>query len=325
DAKRYACYAAVTGDNPSANLSNQNLLLQIDPKQYFHEILPTMSPGPSRIPGKRRKYKLAYLVLIQERHGFSQLKLLLDLLDDSRAIFLVHVDKNDSELYRTIKEHVDLRTKTDPDKIGNVFLTENRYANTPKHISQVFIQLSGFWELFDMADWDYIINLSNYDWPLRHNTDIHAVLEKNPGNSYIDFLPDTSTPRASHRLDTLHKRIRPHLANKQGKLAFHPPELGISYWPFQYFQMYLQSQWMILSRDAVDFFRHDRDAYNLLAFYEHTQSPQESFFATGTGNGSNGSPGQLSAAKHPSVPGQQEILARLCHERQPLDWLGRPG
>jgi hypothetical protein len=144
------------------------------------------------LSASRRNYKLAYLVLIQEHHGFTQFKLLMELLDDSQAIFLVHVDKFDDHLYKVIKEHVDGRKKADPEGVGNIFMAKNRYRVTHHHIDQVYIQLSGFWELFDLADWDYVINISNYDWPLRLNPEIHSILDKNPGFSYIDFLPDTS-------------------------------------------------------------------------------------------------------------------------------------
>lgn len=124
--------------------------------------------------------------MIQETNGFGQLKELIKVLDDSSGIILIHVDTKDPFLYTFVTEFAEQRKAS-----GTVFLAKHRYKTIPGHASILFTQLSGYFELLDLAEWDYVINLSNYDWPLRHTAAIHQNLAKFPGYSYIDFFVDT--------------------------------------------------------------------------------------------------------------------------------------
>ncbi|KAH9246348.1 hypothetical protein BASA81_016110 [Batrachochytrium salamandrivorans] len=152
--------------------------------------------------------------------------------------------------------------------VGTPKVTPSR----PRYLMAFLIMLSGFWELLDMAQWDYIVNLSNYDWPLRNNVDMHAALERHPGFSWIDYWNDTEA--------IAERSLRPHLARADHSGVYHPPELGITSWPFSHWRAYKQMQWMVLARDAVSFLRSDKHAINYLAFMEHTLMPEESYFAT---------------------------------------------
>lgn len=55
------------------------------------------------------------------------------------------------------------------------------------------MQLNGFWELLDLGDWEYVINLSNTDWPLRRNADVYKYLDapKYKGKSQIRWWTST--------------------------------------------------------------------------------------------------------------------------------------
>ena len=280
EAKRYACYASLEGSNPNTNLSDSRYLVKIPAKNYFGNILPSMIPSFSIIHEPRRKYKLAYLISMKELYGIHQLKLLLKILDDSHAIFLIHVPINEESLFISVSSYVKER---DPKGTGNVFIAKHRYPYTFGHINQVFLELSGFWELFDLADWDYVINLSNFDWPLRHNQDIHKLLMNNPGYSYLDMFQDTSKSMAFCNIlgPKIARRLRPHLGNILSKENVHSPELGIGIWPFPDFQLIHSSQYMILTRQSVEFFRRDEFGFNLLAFLEHCNNPEEFFYSTG--------------------------------------------
>jgi hypothetical protein len=75
--------------------------------------------------------------------------------------------------------------------------------------------------------------------------------------------------------------FRSHLGDKSNSYNYHPSELSVSPWPFVYWQAYRQSQWMILSKGAIEFLRTNVMALNFLAFVEHAYNPEETFFATG--------------------------------------------
>ncbi|KAI8613788.1 hypothetical protein BC830DRAFT_448734 [Chytriomyces sp. MP71] len=105
--KRFSCYAAAEGSNANANLTDARLLHSIDRFSYFshfNTLLPTLAPtrnpnkkpnSPYRAPktfrhrrsdGSRRRYKLAYFLMI---HGDTALlpgiTLLVEELDDCHS------------------------------------------------------------------------------------------------------------------------------------------------------------------------------------------------------------------------------------------------
>ncbi|KAI8850052.1 hypothetical protein BC829DRAFT_171731 [Chytridium lagenaria] len=190
-ATRFSCLQAAEGANPYTNLSSSRLLHRLDPPTYFQPVLPSILPSASQIStNKRRHYRLAYLITA---HGpienLENLQLLTSLLDDGTAVFLVHVDlRAESEaLYRGIHEWIEERNRGINEKRkrrrlppgpGNVFLAKNRYAAIWGHVSMVYVQLSGGWELVDLAEWEYMINVSLEDVPLRRSREIFRFLSR---------------------------------------------------------------------------------------------------------------------------------------------------
>ncbi|KAI8848917.1 hypothetical protein BC829DRAFT_417213 [Chytridium lagenaria] len=130
--------------------------------------------------------KLAYLLMIHgDRSILENVKFLLDQLDDGSSIILIHVDLQSDELYQSIASFL-LQREADMNAInrpnskplpGNVYMAQNRYRGRWGHISLVWMQLSGFYELLDMADWHHVINLSAFNVPLRKSREIHRVLD----------------------------------------------------------------------------------------------------------------------------------------------------
>jgi hypothetical protein len=175
-------------------MTHHRLMTKVDPISYFTEVLPAIIPSRSSLPGTRRKFKLAYLVMVHDKGGFKQLCKLLELLDDGNAIIMVHVDarKQSQALYDMLYKWINKRSA---DGTSSIFLAKHRFSNIWGHISLVFTQLSGFWELLDLADWDYVINLSNYDYPIKRNNQIHTFLsnEKYKGMNFLEYWEETGT------------------------------------------------------------------------------------------------------------------------------------
>ena len=191
---RLCCYTAAEGHSSAANLTHERLLVEIDPINYFKPLIPAIEPVSSIIPGSRKKFKIAYLLMIHEYNGFPHVQLLLKMLDDGDAIILIHVDARpkSNALYTKMESWIAERTK-ELDRPSNIFMAKYRFNNIWGHVSLVLTQLSGFWELLDMADWDYVINLSNYDYPIKSNAVIHKYLSlpKNKNKNWIEYWPDT--------------------------------------------------------------------------------------------------------------------------------------
>ncbi|KAJ3051908.1 hypothetical protein HK097_007076 [Rhizophlyctis rosea] len=198
DAHRYACYIAAEGTAHYLNMTERPLMHQLHPPTYFRDLIPAIEPQQSRIPGPRRKYKIAYLFLVHEVLGFPQLEMLINILDDGQALLLIHVDARSDSLHAQLTHFITKREKSSrlPLGSGNVFLAKKRFPCIWGHSSLVLAQLSGFWELRDLAEWEYVVNLSNFDWPLVRNGKILEVLngadEGKGAKNWIEFWVDTS-------------------------------------------------------------------------------------------------------------------------------------
>ncbi|EGF79788.1 hypothetical protein BATDEDRAFT_89199 [Batrachochytrium dendrobatidis JAM81] len=273
--KRLSCYFAAEGNSAYANFTTSRLLVQIEPFTYFQDRLKAIVPHDSVIPGPRRKYLIAYLLMVHEENGFPHLCKLIETLDDGDAIILIHVDNRpkSNRLRSKIEQFINQRHQM-IGKPANIFLTKYRFSNIWGHSSLVFTQLSGFWELLDMADWDYVINLSNYDFPLKRNADIHRILSRpnNRGKNFIEYWAETG-----HLAERFY---RAHIGTADFASLFHPNSLGVTSWPFPRWRAYKHHQWMIVTPDFIRFLRYDSNALNFLAFSEHTYIPDESYFAT---------------------------------------------
>ncbi|KAJ3107951.1 hypothetical protein HDU96_007712 [Phlyctochytrium bullatum] len=292
DVKRFTCFAIADGSNPMANLTDNTLLHQVDSHHYISPIIPAINPAPSRIPGPRRKYKTrpAQLAFLLMCHGKSanleNVINLLNILDDGSAIILIHVDQKSEDLYNEVSKYVKereaamnrkLRPGQDP-QLGNVFMAQSRFHGYWGHISLVWMQLSGFWELLDLADWDHVINLSAADFPLRYSRDMHRMLNSPTyrGRDFIERWEDNS--------ESATRITRPHILRvsksnvKDDIHLFHPKESGVNLPPFPRWKICKHHQWMILTPAFVRFLRTSDEALLALAFMEHTWIPDETYF-----------------------------------------------
>ncbi|KAI8824198.1 core-2/I-branching enzyme-domain-containing protein [Fimicolochytrium jonesii] len=285
DADRYACYATAEGANPYVNISSEPLLKRIDPLNYYGKLIPSIAPHDSLIPGPRRKYKLAYLMMIHKVSTWQQLQDMIEILDDGNAIFLIHVDVLATELSATVKAWIEARDKAGSGndvvgtpRLGNVFLAQTTYEGMWGHVSLVWMQLSGFWELLDLADWEYVINLSAHDWPLRTSQQIYETLNstKHKGMEHIEWWTDPA--------DIAGRTVRPHFGRMDRPSieysTIHPPEVGLAFPPLPSWSLCKQHQWMILTSEFIRDLRTNIDGLHMLAFMEHMWIPDEAYFCT---------------------------------------------
>ncbi|KAJ3106002.1 hypothetical protein HDU97_007186 [Phlyctochytrium planicorne] len=126
--------------------------------------------------------EVAYLLMIHGDESIVEnVKYLVEALDDASAIMLIHVDLRYQHLYDTVSNYISER---------EVRMNER---------SLVWIELSGFWELMDLAEWKHVINLSAMDLPLRKSKEIGRILgmPKNSGNDFIKFEDSTDIGNVS--------------------------------------------------------------------------------------------------------------------------------
>ncbi|RKO95040.1 hypothetical protein CAUPRSCDRAFT_13186, partial [Caulochytrium protostelioides] len=157
----------------------------------------------------------------------------------------------------------------------NVFVIDPSFSLSWGGSSIVFVQLEGFFSLLDLASWDYVINLSGYDYPLQSTLSIHTYVSKFPGKIWINWWEEWE----------VESRItRPMFPLKNFAWCEGPasaPNRNYEATMGDRFPKIKHHQWMILSREFIEHLRVDRDAHDLLAWMEHTWIPDESYFGMG--------------------------------------------
>ncbi|KAJ3190322.1 hypothetical protein HDU85_000617 [Gaertneriomyces sp. JEL0708] len=306
--RRFACYMAAHGENEYAVFSRGPFLTHIDGKSYF-PALSLRGPGtrkenesdgwephPARrivrrsngeivdgahdeafdnsemledraVKPARKKYKMAYLLLIHERLDiFSQLFSALYSLD---GVFLLHVDAKQTAFRKELGEWLsESETYKDAE---NIFIMDDPMVLHWGGSSLVMAQLEGFFRLQDLADWDYVVNLSGYDYPLRSTSAMHAILERDPGKAYIRYWPNNEVNRRLSQPSFLDESGRS--MYKPGMAPHRKYSLSHRFGPMKH------HQWMILPNDFVSYLRTSTDAHDLLAWIEHSFIPDEDYFA----------------------------------------------
>ena len=120
--------------------------------------------------------KFAYLILAH--HNFSQLQLLLDLLDDERNDIYVHIDKK-------IKGTVVLNTIK-----SKLYRVEDRVNVAWGDISQIKAEYKLFKMAFNNGPYDYYHLLSGDDLPIKSNDYIQSFFKQNSGKEFVGYGKD---------------------------------------------------------------------------------------------------------------------------------------
>lgn len=193
---RLACYLAAQGNNQMANLTDSGFLHNIHAETYFKEQLPAMMLNRTRHPKIHKKFKVAYYIMIQDYETFIQLENLLNIVNDGHAFILIQIDKR---IYTKVESRLESLIKQSRHH-NNIIIAKTRYIHIDGHISRLFSLLNGYFELMDAASWDYVINLSVFDWPLRSNKEIYTVLEENGKHkSWVSLWRDSSNIRETDK------------------------------------------------------------------------------------------------------------------------------
>ncbi len=214
DAFRYSCYSAAEGSTQIAKITNSRFLIDVYGPNYFKEILNIPATKEElfifgqnmffpKMPSPKRIYKLAYYIMFHDPNSLENLKNLIDIVDDGElAVILIHIDEKAAEHTDALKQyilsrHAKLSPSSDLSRdsdIHNIFLFNKNHKIIYGHVSMVFTQLDGFWALEQLAEWEYVINLSCYDYPLVRNDVIYRTLSQKEykGKSIISSWFETT-------------------------------------------------------------------------------------------------------------------------------------
>ncbi len=205
--------------------------------------------------------KIAYLILV---HRYPrQFMRLFRAIYDPANYYLIHVDKRrGGRLQAEIRDFLA--------SFSNAQLLESQNVVWGGY-SMVDVELRGIKELLKIsAKWDFFINLSGQDFPLKPQDFIQDFLSQNKGNDFIKIAD-----QAKKRPGTLN-RIENYFVESDNGFSGVPykrPYLrGIT--------PYIGGQWMILSRDSCEFISYSSEVEKFKSFYQNTLIPDEGFFQT---------------------------------------------
>lgn len=181
----------------------------------------------------KKRYKIAYFIMAHANK--KCLMAMMDALYSTEAIYLIHVDANFPDFKEEIKEWVEYS------KFNNVHVMKASFYGQWGSSSLVFIELEGFFQLIDMAEWDYVINLSVYDYPLANTSTIHYILEKTPQKSYLAYWAGDLETMRRLSFTAFTSESKKHFVIDFRRPRFFP-------WVGRFTPM-KQSQWMVIFKD----------------------------------------------------------------------------
>lgn len=205
--------------------------------------------------------KIAYFILVHRLP--EQFKRLFEAIYHPENYYLIHLDpKIGLEDYENVQS----------------FLADfpNTYILDSENIvwggySMVQAELNGIHYLLKInAEWDFFINLSGQDFPLKSQDDIRSFLCGEKGNNFIKIAN-----QAIERPDTLNRIEH----------FFLETETGFSGTPYKRAYLedvtaYIGGQWMILTRQCCEFICNSHEVKKFEDYYLNTLIADESFFQT---------------------------------------------
>lgn len=204
---------------------------------------------------------IAYFILV---HRYpEQFKRLFKAIHDPSNHYVVHVDKNSGpELAADVAQFLA--------SYQNAVMLESKKALWGGY-SLVDAALRGMAKALEMSpDWEYFINLSGQDFPLKTQGRIKAFLRANQGREFLRVLDQRLV-----RPDTLPRvtQIAVEALGRIFRTPFRRPFLRGA-------RPYIGNQWMMVTRAFCDFASNDPRADRFKAFYRNSFIADEGYFPT---------------------------------------------
>jgi hypothetical protein len=204
---------------------------------------------------------IAYLILVHRYLG--QFKRLFRAMYHPANYYLVHVDK---------RSGVGLQTEIQDflSSFANASLLKSQSILWGGY-SMVDAELRGIEELLKISlEWEFFINLSAQDFPLKSQTHIQDFLSRNIGRDFIKVAnqrkirPDTLSRIENYCIEFSKRILRTPIKR--------PYLRGVT--------PYIGNQWMILSRKLCEYICYSPEVKRFKRFYRHTFISDEGFFQT---------------------------------------------
>jgi hypothetical protein len=225
-------------------------------------ILPITSPYQQTLQlNAKPLVKIAYFIMVH--HKPNVFKAMFQKIYTKDQFYLIHIDRKAKS---TTTEEIQLYILQFP----NVYILESLNI-VSGGFSMIQAELNAMEFLLNASlEWDYFINLSGEDHPLKSQQIIRKFLTANNGRNYLFYYD-----QKSFRPDTL-KRIQNHFTELAYKISsfVYKREFMKGVIP------YIGGKWFIFTRNTCVFLTNSKKVMDFEDYYLHTFLPAESFFQT---------------------------------------------
>ncbi len=204
---------------------------------------------------------IAYFIMIH--HKPDAFKEMFQKIYTRDQFYLIHIDRKAKAEFT---EEIQLYLIHFP----NVYILESMNI-VSGGFSMIRAELNAMEYLLNVShDWDYFINLSGEDSPLKSQNIIRQFLTVNSGRNYLFYYD-----QKFYRPDTL-QRIQNHFTELTHKISsfIYKREFMKEVIP------YIGGKWFILTRETCVFLTNNKRVMDFEDYYLHTLLPAESFFQT---------------------------------------------
>jgi hypothetical protein len=220
----------------------------------------------------KQHYRLAYILLVH--NNLPNLVALIDALADPTVFIYIHVDYSAPHGFQQqVRETFDRR--------HNIAVMETTFPISWGHMSLLWAQLRAFFDLLDLITFDYVINLSGSDYPLKSASLVYQTLARQPQSNWLDWADDNDWE--------LHYRTE-NMFHCRDELGGDPQKCYFPHWvtgrrSYDGFadlfpRRYKIRQWLILHRSTVEYLRTSEAVKLLMMYAEHTCVPDEMWLGT---------------------------------------------
>ncbi|WP_085950899.1 beta-1,6-N-acetylglucosaminyltransferase [Flavobacterium sp. B17] len=205
--------------------------------------------------------KIAYFIMVH--HEAEKFKKLFQKIYTRDQVYLIHIDRKSKDGFTEEIQQFIIQ-------FPNAYILESMNIN-PGGFSIIQTQINAMEFLLNVSDdWDFFINLSVEDQPLKSQKIIRKFLGQNRNKNYLFYYD-----QKFYRPDTL-QRIQNHFTELAYKISslIYKREFMKDVVP------YIGGKWVIFTRETCRFFSSNDKVMLFEDFYLHTFLPGDSFFQT---------------------------------------------
>jgi hypothetical protein len=204
---------------------------------------------------------IAYLILVH--HCLKQFKRLFKAIYHPENHYLIHLDKKtEINTYKNIKKFIA--------DFSNTNILERETVVWGGY-SMVKAELNGMKYLLNLnVQWDFFVNLSGQDYPLKSQEIIREYLTKNKESNFMKIVNQLIVrPETMNRIENYFLETDKGFCGIPYKRAYLKDVIP-----------YIGGQWMILTRRCCEFICNSGETKKFEEYYLNTFIADESFFQT---------------------------------------------